>query len=120
MKARLVRLKGSLNYRKWYIKELMKAAEVRYLKPQRMLSLPYEEEALRCKLTWQQFDRQMWLIAFGGEDNLKHLVVDAKHLADIRKDTVIGFSDQVPWWGLVGSTLRRARSLKTSSSATSR
>ena len=32
-----------VDYRKWYVKELMKFCEVKLLKPQRMLKLSYEE-----------------------------------------------------------------------------
>ncbi len=101
--ARLQRIAGTWNYRKWYMTELMKACRCRYLKPQRQTKLSYEEEEVRCRLTWQQWDRRMWDIAFGGPEVLKRLVVDPDHLQSRLEDCVLGFSDQVPWWGLVGS-----------------
>jgi hypothetical protein len=57
-RGRVERLKTK-SYRRWYSGELMQFCEVRLLKPQRMLKLSYEEEQVRCKLTWQQFDRRM-------------------------------------------------------------
>ena len=99
-KARVVSLRHP-QYRKTYIKELMKFCEVRFLKPQRMLKLSYAEEAIRCRLTWMQFDRRMWDLAFGGVEVLQRHVVDPEGVMHRMEDCVICFSDQIPWWGMI-------------------
>ena len=63
-KDRLKRMKQK-DYSAWYAGELRKFCKVRLLKPQRQLKLTPEEEALRCKLTWQQYDWKQWQICFG-------------------------------------------------------
>ena len=97
---RLVKL-GGIDYCKWYKKELMKACECRFLKPQRQLKLAYGEEAVRCKLTWQMLDRRIWDLAFGGTEVLKRFIVKPEDAVGNLEHAVIGFSDQVPWWGMV-------------------
>ena len=99
-KGRLVMLKKK-DYRKNYIKALMQFCGVRYLKPQRMLQLSYQEEQIRCRLTWMQFDKRMWDLAFGGVNVLKKYVVDANTMLKRIEDCVLCFSDQVPWWGMI-------------------
>ena len=89
------------DYRKNYIKALMEFCGVRYLKPQRMLQLSYQEEQIRCRLTWMQFDKRMWDLAFGGVNVLKKYVVDANTMLKRIEDCVMCFSDQVPWWGMI-------------------
>ena len=59
-KGRQVMLKKK-QYRANYISCLMRFCGVSYLKPQRMLSLSYEEEKIRCRLTWMQFDKDVGL-----------------------------------------------------------
>ena len=99
-KGRVASLKKR-DYRKNYIKELMKFCEVRSLKSQRMLKMSFAEEAIRCRLTWMQFDCRMWDLAFGGEEGLKKHVVDAAGVSKRIEDCVLCFSDQIPWWGLI-------------------
>ena len=79
----------------------MRACECRLLKPQRQVRLSSAEEAVRCRHTWQLYDRRMWEAAFGGVKTLQNHVVDAKAMQNRLQDLVLGFSDQVPWWGLV-------------------
>ena len=98
---RLKNLDSKPNYVKWMKKDLMRATECRFLKPQRMLSLTWEEERLRCQCTWQQYDRFLREVAFGDHEVLQHRVVDVKGFMRRRQQCVLGFSDQVPWWGMV-------------------
>ena len=99
-KARLVMLKKK-DYKKEYVKSLMRFCGVSYLKPQRMLSLTYEEEKIRCRLTWMQFDKRMYDLACGDVNVLKKYVVDANIMLKRIEDCVMCFSDQVPWWGMI-------------------
>ena len=86
---------------KWYAKQLRKFCNVRLLTPQRQLKLSPAEEALRCKLTWQQFDWKMHQMCFGDEETMQKLVLSVPKLQAHIHDCVLGFSDQVPWWGMV-------------------
>ena len=102
MKSRLFpRIAGNDHYRKWYALELVKATKCRLMKPQRQIKLSCEEEQLRCQLTWQQFDCRLWDVAFADEATIKRMVVDAQSFIQNREDAVLGFSDQVHWWGWV-------------------
>ena len=66
-----------------------------------MLKLAYGEEAARCKLTWQMLDRRIWDLAFGGTEVLKKYFVKPEDAIGNLEHAVIGFSDQVPWWGMM-------------------
>ena len=55
-KVRLQRLKGA-DYMKNFNRDLVQFCRVRLQKPQRQLKLTLQEEADRCRLTWQLFDR---------------------------------------------------------------
>ena len=79
----------------------MKACDCRLLKPQRMLKLAFGAEAFRCKLTWQMLDRRIWDFAFGGTEVLKKYFVKPEDAIGNLEHAVIGFSDQVPWWGMM-------------------
>ena len=89
------------NYSKWCARQLRQFCRVRLLTPQRQLQLSPAEEAERCKLTWQTFDWKMHTMCFGDQDALQKLVLDVPDLQKNIQHTVLGFSDQVPWWGMV-------------------
>ena len=58
---------------------------------------------MRAKLTWQSFDSQLWLAAFGSLDELKSQVCKPHEFIGLRDQLVLGFSDQVPLWIKQGS-----------------
>ena len=74
---------------------------LRLLKPQGQINLTPAEEEHRCRLTWQQYDWKMHQMCFGDEAELQQMVLNVERLKDELKHCVLGFSDQVPWWGLV-------------------
>ena len=100
LKVRILNLKKP-GYRKDFKRDLQKFCKVRLLKPQRQIKLTAEEEKVRCRLTWQMLDRKLWEICFGGDEVLKEHVLDVPTVKKSIKSAVLGFSDQVPWWGLV-------------------
>ena len=100
LKARLANMKRS-QYAKNYVEEIRRFCQVRHLKPQRQLNLSPEEEADRCKKTWQMFDHCMHSMCFADRDTLQEMVLDPEALQRDIQSCVIGFSDQVPWWGMV-------------------
>ena len=100
LKVRLEKLKKK-KYNDSYRTEVLKFCQVSLRKPQRQLQLTPTEEADRCRLTWQMFDRRLYDMCFGDMKALQDLVVDAAYVREHIKSAVIGFSDQVPWWGFV-------------------
>ena len=78
MKTRKKNIEDKTDFRKWFNGELQKYCGMRRRKPQRMITLPKGEEAIRCKLTWQMLDRIIYHVAFGGLAYLQTVVVDAE------------------------------------------
>ena len=115
-KARAAELQSRLEklqkpgYRNWYADELQRFCQFRLLKSQRETSLtPFLEHA-RCLRTWQSFDYNMWRACLETPERPR-VAVETKFLEQVRKgDLVLGWSDQVPWWGLLNSsrTLKKA------------
>ena len=95
-------------YYKWYGLELQKYCQLRNLKTQRETALtPFQEHA-RCLKTWQSLDYNIWRACLE-ETETPRVAVEAKFLEQVRRgDLVLGWSDQVPWWGL----LNNSRTLK--------
>ena len=76
---------------------------MRALKPQRFTLLTPDEEKQRCHQTWRAFDKIMWMVGFGTEQDLyKHVVKPAEFIAH-RKDTVLIAADQIPFYAKIGS-----------------
>ena len=99
LQARLAKMKCE-KYAKKYVEEIRKFCQLRRLKPQRQLKLTPDEEADRCMKTWQMFDHSMHTMCFAGIDKLQELVLEPEALQEDIEKCVIGFSDQVPWWGM--------------------
>jgi hypothetical protein len=89
--------------REYRINEIKRFNVLRLLKPQRLLSLSLQEEARRAQCTWMCIDSRMWVVAFGGPEELELWVSDAQKFIANREDTVISFSDQVPFNAKVSS-----------------
>jgi len=88
--------------RERYICQLMGAIGAKELRPSRFTELTPDEEAIRAKLTWQSNDRQLWIGAFGSEEELKRVVVDPKKWKEMAPHTVLVYSDQIPFWVSLG------------------
>ena len=54
--------------------------------------------------TWQLYDRRLWELCCGEQRILEKYVVDAVQFKARVQDCALGFSDQVPWWGLVAQS----------------
>ena len=109
LQQRLEKLQ-TLTYRRWYADELQRFCQFRLLKTQRETSLsPFLEHA-RCVRTWQSFDYNLWRACLETPEKPR-VAVEAKFLEQVRSGgLVLGWSDQVPWWGLLNSsrTLKKA------------
>ena len=99
--ARLQRCRDT-NYRKYQKKQIQKTCRYEYLKPQREVAISLDEEKRRCLETWQKFDHRLWQVMQQSLPEVEKLVLDADQFVQQtqRGDLVLGFSDQVPWWGL--------------------
>ena len=100
-KHRLQKLKGK-PHRKDAARQLLQYTGGRLLKLQRMLKIDFEEECRRCRNTWRDWDFKLWLATCSAVEDLKRHVADPGDFVKNRRALVLGFSDQVPWWGLVG------------------
>ena len=68
------------------------------MKPQRMLTLSLKEEERRVIETWKDWDHKMHQICFGTLSFLEKHVFDPKLFREHIKETVLCFSDQIPFW----------------------
>ena len=102
LESRLLHLE-STDYRKWQKGQIMRKCRYAYLKPHRQIKITFEEETKRCHHTWKQFDFMQHQALSRDEKVLKNLVIDPaawrSHVDG--GNLVVGFSDQVPWWGFL-------------------
>ena len=103
MEGRLLHLESSTDYRKWQKGQIMRKCRYAYLKPQRQIKITFEEEMKRCHHRWKQFDFVQHQALSRDEKVLKNLVIDpAAWRSHVDSgNLVLGFSDQVPWWGFL-------------------
>jgi hypothetical protein len=94
--------KAQLKYRRQFAYRLCAKLGVHLLAPQRYCQLSPKEEAVRCELTWQQFDERLWLAACAGKEELSRWVADPEQFACQRADAWLVFSDQIPFWVKIG------------------
>ena len=76
--------------------------KVKLLSPQRYSQLSAKEEAVRCELTWQQFDERLWLAGCADAKELSSWVADPQSFIEKRASTWLVFSDQIPFWVKIG------------------
>ena len=75
----------------------------RNMKPHLVTKLSPLEEQSRCHLTWQSFDRALWLAACSDETTLGQHVSKPKQFISERQNLAVLFADQVPLWIKAGS-----------------
>ena len=109
LKARLEKLQKK-PYHCWYGDELQRFCRFRNLKSQRETSLnPFLEHA-RCLRTWQSFDYNLWRACLKNPEQPR-VAAEELFLEQVEAgNLVLGWSDAVPWWGLLNSstTLKKA------------
>ena len=66
--------------------------------PSKRSDLSAEQEQIRWQMTVQGHDYQIWRAAFADEEELQHYVADAKRFINRRKETVLLYSDESPFW----------------------
>ena len=89
----------STKNREYRSKEIMRFAEARILKPQRLVSLTAAEEKRRAQATWRAFDTKIHAVSFGDEATLsEHGIGNPAQFIENRHECVMTFSDQVPFY----------------------
>ena len=96
----------SKSYFNWYADELQRFCRFRLLKSQRETSLsPFLEHA-RALRTWQSFDYNLWRASLQKPEQPR-VAAEELFLQQVRAgNLVLGWSDAVPWWGLLNSGKR--------------
>ena len=70
----------------------------RLFKPQRLVSLTYEEEERRALRSWHRFDWKLNLACFRPLEELALVVKDPEAVRKHVRDLVIFMNDQIPMW----------------------
>ncbi|CAE7439407.1 unnamed protein product, partial [Symbiodinium sp. CCMP2592] len=82
---------------------LEKWCSARNLRPHLVTKLTPLQEQSRCHLTWQSFDRALWLAACSDEETLGKHVSKPKQFLEHRASLAILFADQIPLWIKAGA-----------------
>ena len=92
-----------MNYIKTQKKIIMKTCKYVYLEPQRQVKLSWDEEKERLHSTWKSWGRKLWQAVQKSKSIIGDIAIDPERFAEQvdAGDLVLGFSDQVPWWGYV-------------------
>ena len=105
----LDRLNGKAEANCWYRYQfqtrLVKFCDCLKRKTQYQTKLSPAAEAHRVKCTWKSFDKVIHEVGMADVKKLKQLFTLSEDMPDaevlaMRDEVVIGFSDQVPWWGM--------------------
>ena len=98
--ARAEKLSASPVYRKSQAVKLLRWLGAKYTTTELVSNISPLEAEVRCKLTWQEFDKCLWLAALSSTQQLAeaNVVASAQEFVKQRQHLVVGFSDQVPLW----------------------
>ena len=115
LKGRLLKLQTK-PYFSWYGEELQRFCRFRLLKSQRETSLGAFAEHARAVRTWQSFDYNLWRACLEKPEQPR-VAAEERFLQQVLAGKlVLGWSDAVPWWGLLNNctTLKLALHLEQS------
>ena len=80
------------------LSQMLHHFNARLFKPQRLVSLTYEEEERRALRSWHRFDWKLNLACFRPLEELACVVKDPEMFRACVKDLVIFMNDQIPMW----------------------
>ena len=80
------------------VDQLLAYLNARLFKPQRLVSLTYEEEERRCLRGWWRFDWKLNLACFRPIDELGELVRQPELFRETVRELIIYMNDQIPMW----------------------
>ena len=96
---RVEKLTKSKQYRKSFLSKLLRRMDAKFTTTEVVSNISSLETKVRCQLTWQEFDKTLYLAALAPEAELSETkrVSDTKAFLKARPQLVTGFSDQVPF-----------------------
>ena len=80
------------------IKQMLSDWNARLLRPQRLVSLTFDEEERRALRGWWCVDFKLCLATMVELEELSHLVSDPEMFRENVRDLVVFMSDQIPMW----------------------
>ena len=80
------------------VNQMLHHFNARLCKPQRLVSLTYEEEERRALRSWNRFDWKLNVACFRPLEELANLVRDPQGFRENVRDLVIYMNDQIPMW----------------------
>ncbi|CAK9011826.1 unnamed protein product [Durusdinium trenchii] len=87
-------------YKKSFVRKLIDWLGAKYVSAELVTNISETESKTRCLLTWQEFDKTLWLATCAAAETLKasDRVASPEDFVSARPHLVIGFSDQIPLW----------------------
>ena len=85
------------NY-EYTLRQLLLHLNATLFKPQRLVSLTYEEEERRALRSWYRFDWKLNLLCFRPLEELALVVKDPEAVRKHVRDLVSFMNDQIPMW----------------------
>ena len=87
-------------YKKSQVRRLIGWLGAKYVSAELVTNISETESKTRCLLTWQEFDKTLWLATCATAETLKasDRVASPEDFVSARPHLVIGFSDQIPLW----------------------
>ena len=88
------------SYTKTWTQRLLMWTGAKYTTSELVSNITQLESQVRCQLTWQEFDRVLWLCTLSSPEEFENeaSVVSPHNFCKNRSQLTIGFSDQVPLW----------------------
>ena len=80
------------------LRQLLDHFNARLFKPQRLVSLTYEEEERRALRSWHRFDWKLNVACFRPLEELAEVVKDPEAFRKNARNLVIFMNDQIPMW----------------------
>ena len=84
--------------RDYLVRQLQKYLGARLWKPQRLVSLTFEQERGRTEATWMHYDDCLWNLATCDRSFLDRRCAVPEQMIENMSDAVLLFSDQIPIW----------------------
>ena len=85
------------NY-EYTLRQLLLHLNATLFKPQRLVSLTYQEEERRAVRSWHRLDWKLNLICFRPLEELAQVVKDPEAVRKNARNTVMFMNDQIPMW----------------------
>ena len=97
---RAQKLVETKTYKRSFTEKLLKWIGAKWTTSEVVSNISTLETKVRCQLTWQEFDKTLWLASLATQAELSETqkLSDTKAFIKARPDLVVGFSDQVPLW----------------------